>query len=94
MTIHLKNILQLLQLTLFLLNLRVRLRVYLAEQKSCYVQYLLQLLRSLKLDMTKLVAIIFFKYLKKSARRTSEKPLDEAHAHTLKGPLFRHEHKD
>lgn len=52
MAIHLEHILKLLQLALLLLDLGMRLGVYLAEQEPCYVQYLLQLLGSLQFDMT------------------------------------------
>lgn len=68
MAIHLEHILQLLQLALLLLDLGMRLGVYLAEQKPCYVKYLLQLLGPLQFHMTKFIAIVFFKDLKESVK--------------------------
>lgn len=66
MAIHFENILQLLQFALLLLDLGMRLGVYLAQQESCYVEYLLQLLGTLELHMTQFIAIIFLKDLKES----------------------------
>lgn len=70
MAIHLEHIFQLFQLALLLLDLGMRLGVYLAEQKACNVEYLLQLLGTLQLYMTQLVAIVFLEDLEESVKKT------------------------
>lgn len=66
MAIHFENILQLLQFALLLLDLGMRLGVYLAQQEACYVEYLLQLLWTLELHMTQFITIIFLEDLEES----------------------------
>lgn len=66
MSIHFENILQLLQFALLLLDLGMRLGVYLAKQEACYVEYLLQLLGTLELHMTQFITIIFLEDLEES----------------------------
>lgn len=49
----------------------MRLGVYLAEQKPCYVKYLLQLLGPLQFHMAQFIAIVFLKDLKESVKKKS-----------------------
>lgn len=64
---HLQNTLELLQFSLLLLDLWVRLSVLdLTQQRPCYVQDLLQLLGPLQLHVTVFVPSVLLEYLKES----------------------------
>jgi hypothetical protein len=73
--VHLQDVLDLLQLALLLLNLFRLLTagVDLVQQHAGHVQNLLQLLRTLQLDMFGLEAVVFTENFKKSRMTNLEK---------------------
>ena len=68
-SLHFKHGLELLQFRFLFFNLRIVMRVDLTQQEPCNVQHFLQLFGMLQLQVTKLVASIFLKQVKKPTNK-------------------------
>ena len=67
-SLHFKHSLQLFKFRLLFFNFWIMVSCDFSQQKPCNIEHLLQLFRTLQLEVTKLVASIFLKQIKKPTK--------------------------